>query len=240
MTKAIFSKTKRMNTNAMRARTPFQLLLFFLLSVSGCQTAHVEKFTVSGKHTYFQVQDGQKVQKVYTEIQPNRMVVVVLDEANQPQLIRLSFADNAGRRNTLLMEFSQTGKAISAGKNFSEEKFLRSLTAANGKFEEWKKKYLSFPSSDPKYTKRYVIPEKLGDNRDDIVFADRERIKLRFRDFFCGCKDGKIWGECFVSALRCALDNLCELSDCVETGEWTPECSSNLEKAKLCLGQYEK
>lgn len=224
----------KMNTKTLCSNTSFRLVLSLLISTCwGCQKTHVKNFTGSDKRTYFELHDGKKFQNIYTEIQSNRMALIVMDEANKPQLIKVSFPDGAGESNTILLEFTENRDTPSAGKKFLKESFIRELTAADGRFEQWKKGILSFPTSDPKFTMSYVIAGKIGDEWSGIVFTDCNTVASRIKDYYCTCRVSP--GACANSGLRCAMNALCDLwENCVDTGDWGPTCNASLAQLKVC------
>lgn len=229
-------------------RAIFQNYIFVILLASlvfagtGCKRNQISEFVASESHTYFELMKDKKKHKIYTEINSNLMAFFVLDEFDNPELLKLIFKDSIQNLNTFIFEFRKQKDVSSPAKNFINKDFINSLKGDDSLFKEWKNHYSSFQISEQKFTKTYVIVDTSKNNLQGTKFTENNKVVYRISNYFCYCKNGGIAGYCILnSALRCALDNLCDLwKDCIETGNWGPGCQTSLDQAKVCLGTYEQ
>jgi hypothetical protein len=214
---------------------------FVILSIFttvGCKKKQVSNFISDGDRTTFELKIDGKKTNVFTETGPNRMALLVLDKAGSPTLLKISFPDSAGTQTTFIFQFQKEKTAKTPGTQLLDKEFINAIKGGDGQFDKWRKDYLSLPGDQ--YVKRVAILDTARKDPGGIKVTDGNTIALRIKNYLCSCKMGSIYGHCLNSALRCAMDKLCNIwGECVEKATWTPNCSSDLETAKVCLGEYQ-
>ena len=210
------------------------------MSCVGCERKKVINFATTEGRTYFELRSEGKTHRVYTEAKSNFSGIFVIDELDNLEVLKLSFPDSSKKQNSLIVELRSQRDITSLGRRIIDKDFINSIKGGSTQFENWKAQYLALPETDGQSTKSYVIFASVTDkNPEKIKFVEGATVVFRLKDYFCGCKNGRLYTACFVSTLRCAMDNLCALWDCVEQGIWTDSCQDNYEKAKACLAHAE-
>lgn len=215
---------------------PLMLLAsFFILS---CSKKKVSNFVTEDKKAYLEVGSGADRKQIITEYGVNYKVLLVFDAENNLEIFKLNYLDSTKKNFDFSFEIIKNGNQKSTASEILENNFIQLLKSNKNGFAEWQTAFSSF-SSDSQTTKRkQLFVDKSGLN-NPLVFVKNEKVVFRMKDIFCTCKRGAVMGICLNSALRCAMDNICDAWDCIVYGEWTPECNTQVEQAKVCLGMYE-
>lgn len=194
----------------------------------------VSKFISSKNQAYLEISVDGRLQRVYTEFQGDYKALVVLGEKSNPELVEFSFLDSSKRIATYLLEFRTEKGQISPGRRIADSAFLQSLKSDAPGFQDWQKRFSSFPE---KPTSSGVFTDASFADPVSIDVLTGGGITYRWmRDWLCHCREGRVSGLCFPSAVRCVFDNLCTVWDCIESGSWTAECETALQQAQACMG----
>lgn len=196
-------------------------------------------FVAQKNQAYAEVSIDGRIQKIYTESYGDNKALLVLGEKNNPELLKFSFVDASKKVVSVVVEF-RTEKGVSpAGREAAENEFIKSLNSDDEGFRDWQARYSTFPEQS---TSAMVLTDGgfADPVADEIVDGGSGGFVFRLRDFLCHCRDGRVSGLCLPSAVRCVLDNLCTVWDCVEAEYWTPECHTALEYARACAGEIEE
>jgi hypothetical protein len=190
-------------------------------------------FVSSGDQAYVEAKLDRGVRKLYTESRGDFRALLVLGEANNPELLKLSFVDASKRIVTMVLEFRTEKGTTSPGLEVDNE-FIKSLSSDAKGFTDWQGRFASFPE---KPTVSHVLTA--GAFADpvatELVDAGGGFVFRSMRDWFCMCRT-EIWpisGEVCVNAYyRCLLNTLCDAWDCLAVGG--VNCGLVLEGAALC------
>lgn len=199
------------------------------------QAKKVLMFISDRSRAYLEVKEENKLRKIFTEQTPRYMAMLVFNESNNPEILKLSFTDNLRKQNVWTIEF-RAQKAVSPlGKKLAQQDFIATLSSNDPGFKDWKRKFSSFPSAEPARGSHFIIVNTSNTKSPGTAITDGKIVTLKMKDWVCACKNGTIAGPCMISNLRCALDNLCNVWGCIEEGTWNPDCQSSLNQAKACL-----
>lgn len=215
-------------------------------SCSGGRKDNISKFISNDTRAYIEIKEENKLQKIYTEYNERYTGILVFNESNNLEIIKIAFADNSKNQNVWTIELRQQKDSSPPGKKLVEKDYIETLNSSAPEFQNWKQRFSSFPTTEPSLTQNFVgVAKAPNDTSGGTKIVDGEAIALRIKDSFCFCRNfagtPAIAGSfCTNSALRCAADNLCDVWECVESGEWTGSCSASLEQAKVCLGEYQE
>lgn len=186
--------------------------------------------------TYVELREGDAVRKVVTEQQRHYSATLVFNEFDSLELLELSFADDVKQRNIWTIEVRQRKDAAPLGSTFLTDDYIERLETESTEFKEWMRGLLSSRSAGTAVKKGFVVLTDPQTGSDGETSPGGEPIPLMaIKDLLCACSDGKVMAHCFVSTLRCAVDNLCSAWDCVESGEWTESCRTDIAEAERCL-----
>ena len=197
----------------------------------------INKFIHGDGRTYAELGDGDSVLRVLTEHATRFSATAVL-KADVLELLELSFGDPDKQGNLWTIALRRSDALPSA---LMSERFVEDLKGDFTGVDEWKRSVLAPRRERPAVRMSLlVLTDSDPVTGDGDVTLGEEFAEMRIKDLFCSCKPGTFSvAHCLNSALRCAMNNLCDAWDCVESGEWTPECSQNLEMARVCLGEYQ-
>jgi hypothetical protein len=212
------------------------VMVSFLYS---CTERKVSQFVADGNKHYVEIVSGKKVQKIVTEMNERYQAVVIFDEYNVPQWLKVSFTDSAKQQTGFVWEFRKEKNGTSDAADLIDRNKIDALENDNAQFAAWRKQYLDYITVNSSTGMgRYVFVDSSNGKPSGIDLVNGTAVRFNIKNYFCSCKRGYALAHCMISATRCALDNLCKVWDCVEAGEWSPECSQSLDQAKVCLGEY--
>lgn len=189
-------------------------------------------FVSSGDQAYVEVKLDRGVRKLYTESRGGFRALLVLGEANNAELLRLSFVDASKKVVTIVYEFrTEKGKA-SPGLAVDNE-FIKSLRSDAKGFADWQVRFASFPE-EPTVSHVLTHTAFAEPVAPEIVYASGEFALRSMRDWFCMCQV-PIWPKsevCKDPYYRCLLNTLCDAWDClVAIG---PNCDVVVAGAARC------
>lgn len=213
--------------------------ILILCSAKSCNNVQVSKFVSNDQKGYLEVKKDNNLRKIFTEYQQNYKAIVVFDELNNPELLKMSFTDSLKQPNVWTIEFRQKKGVPSLGKGLVENAYIKRLNSSDAAFNDWKERFSSFPVADPSLTRNFVIGTAPG-SFGAINIIEGDRIVYRIKDQVCRCQNGGTSPSCGNANLKCALDNLCAAADCYESNNWTDECKRNLDVASECLRKAEQ
>jgi hypothetical protein len=194
------------------------------------------KFIASGNQAYVEVKVDGALQKIYTEHNGDYKSLLVLGERNNHELLQFSFPDSSKRIVTYVLEFRTEKDNVSPGLKVAGSELIKSLSSEADGFKDWQSRFSSFPDQ-PTGSAVMTDPSFADPVGVDIVDGDQIVLGRRMSDLVCYCQRGSTHYSCIIdSAIRCALDNLCTVFECLEAGEWSPSCHDALQAAKACLG----
>lgn len=199
------------------------------------QAKKVLTFISDRSRAYLEVKEENKLRKLFTEQHPRYMVMLVFNESNNPEILKLSFTDNLRKQNVWTIEFREQKTGSLPGKKLAQADFIATLNSDVPGFKDWKKRFSSFPSAESARNSHFIVVNASNTKSAGTIITDGKIVTLKMKDWVCACKNGTIAGPCMISNLRCALDNLCAVWGCIEEGKWNPDCQSSLNQAKACL-----
>jgi hypothetical protein len=172
-------------------------------------------FVSSGDQAYVEVKLDRGVRKLYTESRGDFRALLVLGEANNAELLKLSFVDASKKIVTMVLEFrTEKGKA-SPGLAVDNE-FIKSLRSDAKDFAEWQVRFASFPE-EPTVSHVLTGMAFAEPVAPEIVDANGGFALRSMRDWLCMCQV-PIWPDSEVCAdpyYRCLLNTLCDAWDCL-------------------------
>lgn len=188
------------------------------------------KFIASGDQAYLEVTVDGRVQKIYTESHGDYKAMMVLGEKDNPELLQFSYADSSKKIATMVLAFQSEKDVPSPGLEVATNKFISSLSSDADGFREWQARFSSFPEQP---TESYAITDAaFADPIGVEIFDEKGGLAARFiRNWLCNCPHG----ICFHPAGRCLMDALCGSWNCIETGNWGPECEDAIQEARRCM-----
>jgi hypothetical protein len=224
------------NVSRRISRAVWTLLALCLPVLLHAGPPEVSKFISSERQAYLEVKADDGLHKIYTEHRGEYKAMFVFGERDNPELIELSFLDAGKRITTYILEFRTEKDRVSLGLQFADHELIRSLKSDAKGFEDWRDRFSTFPD---RVTGSAVLTDPSFADPTGVRILDGDTIVFRASDYFCFCRNGGLAAACIISALRCAMDNLCTVWECIESGEWSPSCHDALEEAKACLGMVE-
>ena len=188
------------------------------------------KFIASGNQAYLEVTVEGRIQKIYTESSGDYKAMLVLGEGNNPELLKFSYADSSRKIATMVLAFQSETDVPSPGLQVATNKFISSLSSDADGFRDWQARFSSFPEEP---TESVVVTDAaFADPIGVAIFDEKGGLAARLiRNWLCHCRAG----ICFHAAARCLMDALCGHWDCIETGNWGPECEHAQQEARACI-----
>lgn len=204
-----------------------------LLAVSIHAQTLTTNFVASKDQAYTEVSVDGRVQKLVTEYYGDNKALLVLGEKNNPEVLKFSFVDESKKVVSVVVEFRTEKGSAPAGLDVAGNEFIKSLSSDAEGFADWQAQFAAFPEQ---VTEHLVLTDpSFADPVADEVIDGNGGFVFRIRDKLCKCREG-FATVCLTmtSIVRCVLDNLCTVWDCLRSGEWTPQCSAAWQTAVEC------
>jgi|GEM_PF-3841219 len=221
-----------MATNISR-RISWILIGLCLPVLARAATSEVSKFIASEERAYLEMTVDRAPHKIYTEYHGDYKAMFVFGEWDNPELLKVSYVDSSKTITTFILEFRTEKGRVSPGLQVADNAFIQSLKSDAKGFDDWQKRFSSFPLEA---TDHRLLTDPAFADPGPLKLVDGDEIVFRASDMFCVCnRYGAAVTYCKDPNVQCAYNGLCKAWQCIEAGEWGPECQDALDEAKQCL-----